>query len=103
MEYMLVLQWPSSSTAKELDQLISLEDQIREDIGKCGNVDGHDIGSGEMNIFIFTEDPKATFERVRNIGSFPNHMSNLKAGYREVGEDDFVPLYPVDLEHFSVI
>jgi len=103
MEYMLVLQWPSSSTGKELDQLILLKDEIREDIGDHGNVDGHDIGSGEMNIFIFTEDPKATFERVKNIGSIPNHMSNLKAGYREVGEDDFVPLYPEGLDHFSVI
>jgi len=103
MEYMLVLQWPSSSTAKELDLLISREDQIREDIGDHGNVDGHDIGSGEMNIFIFTEDPKATFERVKNIGSIPNHMNNLKAGYRGVGEDDFVPLYPEGLDHFSVI
>ncbi|HXN97001.1 MAG TPA: hypothetical protein VN879_21010 [Candidatus Acidoferrales bacterium] len=103
MKYILVLEWPSSSTAKELDILISLEDQIREDIGDHGNVDGHDIGSGEMNIFIFTEDPKSTFERVKNIGSIPNHMSNLKAGYREVGEDDFVPIYPEGLDHFSVI
>jgi len=103
MEYMLVLQWLSSSTVKELDLLISLEDQIIGDIGDYGNVDGHDIGSGEMNIFVFTEDPKATFERIKNIGSIPNHMSNLKAGYREVGEDDYVPLYPEDLDHFSVI
>lgn len=103
MEYMLVLQWPSSSTAKELDLLSSLEDQIREAIGDHGNVDGHDIGSGEMNIFIFTEDPKSAFERVKRIGSIQNHMSNLKAGYREVGEDDFVPLYPESLDHFSVI
>jgi hypothetical protein len=94
MECMLVLQWLSSSTAKELDLLISLEDQIREGIGDHGNVDGHDIGSGEMNIFIFTEEPQATFERVKNIGSIPNHLSNFKAGYREVGEDDFAPLYP---------
>jgi hypothetical protein len=103
MEYMLVLQWPSSSTAKELDLLISLEDQIRKDIGDHGNVDGHDSGSGEMNIFGFTEDPKATFERIKNIGSIPNHMSNLRARYREVGEDDFVPLYPAGLDYFSVI
>ena len=103
MEYMLVLQWPSSSTAKELDLLISREDQIREDIGDHGNVDGHDIGSGEMNIFIFTENPRATFEHVLNIGSIPNHVSNLKAGYREVGEDEFVPLHPKGLDHFSVI
>jgi hypothetical protein len=103
MEYMLVLQWPSSLTAEEMDLLISLEDQIREDIGEQGRVDGHDIGSGEMNIFIFTEDPKATFERVKNIGSIPSHMGNLKVGYREVGGDDFVPLYPEGLDRFSVI
>jgi hypothetical protein len=103
MEYMLVLQWPSTSTAQELHLLISLEGQIKEGIGDHGNVDGHDIGSGEMNIFIFTEDPRATFERVKNIGSIPNHISNLKAGYREVGEDDFLPLYPEGLDHFSVI
>ncbi len=82
---------------------VDLARQIRLGIGDHGNVDGHDIGSGEMNIFIFTEDPKATFDRVKNIGSIPNHMSNLKAGYREVGEDDFVPLYPDGLDHFSAI
>jgi len=103
MEYMFVLQWPSSSTAEELDLLILLENQIRKDIGDEGNVDGHDIGSGEMNIFIFAEDPKATFERVKNIGSIPNHMSNFKAGYREVGDDEFVPLYPEGLDCFSVV
>jgi len=103
MEYMFVLQWPSSSTAEELDLLISLENQIRKHIGDDGKVDGHDIGSGEMNIFIFTEDPRATFEHVLNIGSIPNHVSNLKAGYREVGEDEFVPLHPEGLDHFSVI
>ena len=99
----MVLQWPSASSTEDLDLLISLEDQIIENIGDFGTVDGHDIGSGEMNIFIFTEDPKSTFERVKNIGSVPEHMANLKVGYREVGEDDFVPLYPEGLEHFSGI
>ena len=103
MEYMLVLQWPSASTAEDLDLLISLEDQIIANIGDYGTVDGHDIGSGEMNIFIFTEDPKSTFEHVKKIGSVANHISNLKVGYRVVGEDDFVPVYPEGLEHFSVI
>lgn len=103
MEYMLVLQWPSACTAEDLDLLVSLEDQIIANIGDYGSVDGHDIGSGEMNIFIFTEDPKSTFARVKNIGSMPNHMKSLKAGYPEVGQDHFVPLYPEGLEYFSVI
>jgi len=103
MEYMLVLQWPSSSTADELDLLVSLEDEIREDIGAYGDVDGHDIGSGEMNIFVFTEDPKSAFEHIRKIGSIANRMTDLKVGYRIVGEDDFIPLYPEGLDQFSVI
>jgi hypothetical protein len=103
MEYLLVLQWPSASTAEELDLLVSLENEIRGEIGAHGDVDGHDIGSGERNIFIFTEDPKSAFEHVRKIGSIPDHMTDLRVGYRIVGEDDFIPLYPMGLDHFSVI
>ena len=44
-----------------------------------------------------------------NLGESPNMdlatnpMKTLKVGYRLIGEDDFVPLYPEDLQHFSVI
>ena len=103
VEYMLVLQWPSCGTTDELDLLVSIEEEIRENLGDLGNVDGHDIGSGEMNIFIFTEDPLKTFQKVVRIGAVSRHLSNLKAGYRKVGEDDFVPLCPEGLDYFSVV
>ena len=103
MKYMLVLQWPSSSTADELEFLISLEDEITENIGGYGEVDGRDIGSGEMNIFIFTDDPKSAFEHTKSISSISQHMANLKVGYREIGQEDFVPLYPVNLSHFGIV
>jgi hypothetical protein len=102
MEYMLVLQWPSSSTAGELDLLLSLEDEITDEIGDFGTVDGHDIGAGEMNIFIFTENPKVTFEHIKKINAIANHVASLKAGYREVGEDEYVPLHREGLEKFFV-
>jgi hypothetical protein len=53
-------------------------------LGDFGTVDGHDMGSGEMNIFLFTEDPKAAFERIKTIPSVASHMSNMKVGYREL-------------------
>jgi hypothetical protein len=102
---MLVLQWPSSSASavNDFDLLISLEDAIEESLGNLGIVDGHDIGSGEMNIFIFAQDPVLAFERVKSIPTISRHLSNLKAGYREVGKDEFQPLYPEGLDRFTFV
>jgi uncharacterized protein (DUF4415 family) len=57
MEYLLVLQLPSSSPG-DCDLLLSLEEAITENIGNLGIVDGHDMGSGETNIFLFAKDQK---------------------------------------------
>jgi len=102
MEYMLVLQLLGSSK-NDYDELLELEAAVREIIGSKGVVDGHDIGSGERNIFLFTEDPRAAFEVIKPVFSSRGIVANLKAGYREVGEDDYRPLFPWDLGRFSVI
>ena len=103
MEYLLVLQLPSYSSPGEYDLLISLEESIGEGVGNFATVDGHDIGSGEMNIFFFNEKPKLTFERIDVRPSVANHMSNMKVGYREVAEDEYTPLYPEGLLQFAVV
>jgi hypothetical protein len=103
MEYLLVLQLPSSSPGDN-DLLLSLEEATRESIGDYGTVDGHDIGSGEMNIFLFTGNPKLAFERIKTIRSVTDHMmSDMKVGFREIGEGEYTPIYPGDLKHFAVI
>ena len=56
MKYSLVLQWAPSSTL-DYDRLIEIEDDLTERLPEC-MVDGHDLGSDEMNIFIFTDDPR---------------------------------------------
>jgi hypothetical protein len=102
MEYLLVVQFPSSSP-NAYDLLLSLEEAIEENIGKFATVDGHDIGSGEMNIFLFTENPKLAFERIKMIPSVAKRMPDMKVGYREVDEDEYTPLYPEGLKHFTVV
>jgi hypothetical protein len=64
MKYRLVLQWPAVSEA-DYDRLVCLEELIEGGLGDIGIVDGHDIGSGEMNIFVHTDNPKAAFETIR--------------------------------------
>jgi hypothetical protein len=103
VKYQLVLQWPSSSSTAEYDRLISFEETIRDGLGELGIVDGHDIGSGEMNIFIHTDEPVAAFEKARNLLGSKENPGELKAGYRDFDEDDYVSIYPQGLDHFSVV
>ncbi len=103
MENMLVLQWPLPfSSDNDLDLLVSLEAAILEGLGNLGTVDGHDIGSGEMNIFIYTENPVGAFEYIKTIPSISQQLSKMKAGYREVGGEVFTPIHPEGLDSFEI-
>ena len=102
MKYQLVLQWLGASTA-DYDRLISLEEAIRDGLGDMDIVDGHDFGSGEMNMFIHTDNPKSAFEKIKTLLAVGKNMGELKAGYRDFEEDDYKPIYPKGLKSFSVI
>ena len=101
MKYQLVLQLPASST-KDYDAMIELEETIMTSLGNLGKVDGHDAGSGEMNIFIFTDHPKLAFEHVKQVLGTEDFMPDLKVAYREIGKDEFTILHPSDLSYFAV-
>jgi hypothetical protein len=62
--YQIVLQLPGDSLAN-LDALVALEDQLIDELEGVAQVDGHDIGSNEGNIFIVTGKPIDTFARIR--------------------------------------
>ena len=51
MRHILVLQWPGSSEA-DFEELVKMEDELERSLSESAIVDGHDFGSGEMNIFI---------------------------------------------------
>jgi hypothetical protein len=61
MKYQLVLQWILGSFANDYDSLIAAEALLIEKMADRSTVDGHASGSGEMNIFILTDDPHASF------------------------------------------
>jgi hypothetical protein len=102
MDYVLIFQLPGSSK-DDYDELIKLEESVRNCIGDLGTVDGHDIGSGERNIFIFTDQPESAFLAIKSVFESKHMMTNLKVAYREVEGCDYTGLYPPGLLHFAVI
>ncbi len=94
MQYQLVLQFPATGEA-DFDQLIELEDAFTEQFDEeLAEVDGHDFGSSEMNIFIHTDQPEEVFvaakETVTKFGLLPK----LTAAYRDFAEEEYQLLWP---------
>ena len=58
--FQLVLQFAPWSD-RDFDDLVRLEEQLAA-LTESGDVDGHDLGSNEANIFVFTKNPTATLQ-----------------------------------------
>jgi len=92
MKYQLTIQLEASNEG-EYDLLIQVEDKIENLLGTAHEVDGHDFGSGEMNIFILTNNPNEAFELLKNylVTKFNNV---LKVAYRELEGEKYYVLWP---------
>lgn len=107
MRYQLVLQFRGDAL-DDYDQMIALEDRLIQDLGHSAKVDGHDCGSGERNIFIFTSDPAATFWTVRQTLSLEGQLESVVAAYRPfLGErlsEQFTVIWPEDsAQEFKIV
>ena len=101
MEYQLVMQLPVSEKT-DFDRLLDLEGKLIIGMGDPHLVEGHDLGAGEMNIFVHTSDPIAAFSRVRELVSFGD-FPELRVAYRSVTNDEYTNLWPEgSKESFSV-
>ncbi|MFP5392047.1 MAG: ABC transporter [Gammaproteobacteria bacterium] len=93
MDYQLVLQFKGNDLL-DFDALVSFEDELQELIEPIADVDGHDMGSGEANIFVLTADPVATIERAKALLSKAALLDKVRVAYREVLSDVFTIVWP---------
>lgn len=100
-EYQLVFQLPGSSQV-DFEDLTRLERELRSEVGNLGTVDGHDMGLGEMNIFVLTRSPIQFFERALTLTGIRRAMPRMKVAFREVEGEDYEILYPPGLYEFEV-
>ena len=93
MRYQLVLQFPFAAPA-DYDCLIELAASLEEVLAPSAFIDGHDAGSGEMNIFIHTDSPEETFRLSRTVMEERSRLGKMAAGYRPFEANDYVRLWP---------
>ena len=74
--------------------MIALENELAEELGNSANIDGHDVGSGETNIFIFTSDPTATFCRMKAVLERTRHLQAVTVAYREINSERYTLIWP---------
>jgi hypothetical protein len=79
-----------------------MEDLLESRIGKVGTVDGHDFGSGELNIFIDTDQPAQAFATAQEILGDQPAWADVRAAFREESEKTYVVIWPPGLTDFRV-
>ena len=75
---------------------------LLENLPPHSEVDGHDFGSGEFNIFILTHQPSESFSAAEKTIGHCHPQQILRAAYRELGRDNFVIFWPQNLQDFTV-
>jgi YD repeat-containing protein len=76
-------------------------------VSRTGNVspsevDGHDAGSGEMNIFVHTDNVQDAFAEIKGLLAARAALNSARVAYREIGKNEYTILWPEHLERFSI-
>jgi len=101
MKYQLVVQWPAASI-EDYDEMIGVEDALIEQLSDSHEVDGHDAGAGEVNIFILTNDFEKAFDEVKGALKGKGFWADVRIAYREVSKSEYIVLWPEGLNEFNI-
>jgi len=93
MRYQFVLQFLGDSVA-DYDVLVLLEERLIAVLGDTAEVDGHDIGSGETNDFVLTDDPRSSMGRVAPILDEYAGPRTMRVAFRQVAGGGYTVLWP---------
>ena len=91
--YQLVLQFRGDSL-DDYDAMIRLEDDLIAELQGVAEVDGHDMDSGQANIFILTSDPRGILERAKPVLKGRKCLEIMTAAYRTVDGENYTMIWP---------
>lgn len=101
MKFQVVLQWPADSL-DDFDEMVRLENLLIAKLSRRSEVDGHDFGSGETNIFILTDDAHRVFQEIEGILSGHALWPKARVAYRHIDGVGYNVLRPPGSTTFNV-
>ncbi len=102
MKYQLVLQFTANSVG-DFDRLVDLEEKLIQELAREAEVDGHDFGQSEFNIFVLTDEPVRAFEKARMCIEKQALPYDWRAAYRELTDGAYVIVWPPGIGDFRVL
>lgn len=94
MQYQLVLRF-RKALLESSDDVQALERALVEPLRDTAQLDGHDIGSRDINLFIMTADPASTFRRAKPALERLQLLDRVTAAYRLEGGVRFTVVWPL--------
>jgi hypothetical protein len=92
MKYQLVLKFPKSEAA-DFDWVADMTTRLNNISDESYLFDGHDLRSGEINLYIHTDDPKKAL--AKTLKAIPPHVSDqFKAAFRLIEGEDYTVIWP---------
>src|SRR5262245_22612688 len=101
MRFQLVLQWPASSIEGYVT-LVEIEEVLINGLTAGSEVDGHDAGFDQVNIFIRTDYPERTFEEARSVLAGTQIWPDVRVAYRDLEGTKYIVLWPKWLTKFAI-
>ena len=100
MNFQLVIQLPESG--RSFNDLLRIEELLQNILIDDYEYDGHDIGSGTINFFIYTEKPEDCFSNIKTI-FHKKSITDFKAAYWDTNSEDYIVLWPKTLKEFDIM
>jgi hypothetical protein len=97
MKYQLVLQF-SETLMEDFDAVLDFEEDLISELTESAEVDGHDMGAGEINFFILTESPAAAFERCAAVLSRARLLDHVTVAYRSLDGEHYTVIWPASFQ-----
>ena len=73
----------------------TLEGHLRDTLGNTVELDGHNEGVRDIDVFILTEDPASTFRRCKPVLEKMQVLDRVVAAHRFVGGLQFKVIWPL--------
>ena len=105
----IVLQWLiEDANDISLDQVWTIEDTLEAESEGLFDVDGHDLGSGTANVFLYARDAEAAVGKVLRLYFAGRLRPGMRVGVAEYKDAsrkdwDYRPVFPRGLHRFELI